>query len=115
MRGNRQHSTRIPWYLDAMRPGARWLVRLPRGTEAAEQRPTGGDTNGLAAFCWLRELTAREPLTRMARTGIDSDGPCAHETDRTGRPGEPSARAPGGLTAKGTDVLCVRLGKADGW
>jgi hypothetical protein len=65
----------------------------------------------------LRELTAREPLTRMVRTGIesiDSDGPYAQGTDHTGRPGEPSARELGVLTVKGTVVLCVRLGKADG-
>jgi hypothetical protein len=60
---------------------------------------------------------AREPqmvLTQMARTGIESDGPCAQGTDSTGRPGELSVRALGVLKAKGTDVLCVRLGKADG-
>jgi hypothetical protein len=57
---------------------------------------------------------AREPFTRMARTGIVSDGPCAQGTDRTGRPGEPSARELGVLMANGTDVLCVRLGEADG-
>ena len=93
MRGNRWHSPRIRWYPAVMRPGARWLVRLTRGTEAAEQRPTGvspyyhvgvrvWDTNGLGAFRSLRELTAREPLTRMARTGMDSDGPCAQGTYR---------------------------------
>jgi hypothetical protein len=37
MRGNQWYSPRIPWYPDVMRPG----VRMPRGIEAAEQRPTG--------------------------------------------------------------------------
>ena len=59
------------------------------------------ETIGLGAFRWLRELTAREPLTRMARPGIDSDGPCAQGTDRTGRPGEPTAWEPGVLTTRG--------------
>jgi hypothetical protein len=72
------------------------------------------DTHGLGAFRRLRKLTARELLTRMARTGIDSDGPCAQGTDRTRRSREPSARELGGLMEKGTDDLCVRLGKADG-
>jgi hypothetical protein len=53
-------------------------------------------------------------MTRMARTGIDSDGPCARGIDRTGRPGELTACELGLLTAHRTDVLCVRLGKADG-
>jgi hypothetical protein len=100
MRGDRWHSPRIPWFPDVVRPGARWLVRLPLGTEAAEQRRksvTWASESGIlsawgGAFRWLRELTAREPLTRMARTGIDTDGPCAQETDRTRRPGEPSVR-----------------------
>jgi hypothetical protein len=42
---------------------------------------------------------ACEPFTRMARTGMVSDGPCAQGTDRTGRPGEPLARELGMLTA----------------
>jgi hypothetical protein len=41
MQDNRWHSPWILWYPDVMRLGARWLVRLPHGTEAAEQRPTG--------------------------------------------------------------------------
>jgi hypothetical protein len=54
--GSASHSPRIRWYPDVMRPWARWLARLQRGTEAAKQLPTGGDTNGLGAFRWLREL-----------------------------------------------------------
>jgi hypothetical protein len=69
------------------------------------------DTNCLGAFRRLRELTALEPLTRMARTGFDSDGPCAQGTDCTGRPGEPSAHERGVtvLTARGlTSCACDR-------
>ena len=88
------------------------MVRLPHGAEAAEQLGYDPgvrvwDTNGLWAFRRLRELTARELLTRMARTGIDSDSPCVKGSDLTGSPGESSARELGVLTAKGTDVRCV--------
>jgi hypothetical protein len=75
---------------------------------AGPMRPTSGrlgydsgvrvwDTKGLRAFRWLRQLTAREPLTRVSRTGI--------ELIRT-------ARAPRGLTAPDVPVsrLPVRLG-----
>jgi hypothetical protein len=119
MRGN--HSPRIPWYPDVVSPGARWLVRLPQGSEAAEQTADWDMTlaraceSGILTAGWpgpsQAEGTAREPLTRMTRKGID---PCARGTDRTGRPGELTACEPGLLTAHRSDVLCVRLGKADG-
>jgi hypothetical protein len=90
MRCNQWHSPRTPWYPDNMSPWVCWHVcRAPAGPK----RPSSGRlgyvsglrvwyTNGLRASCWLRELTAREPLTRMAQTGFDSDGPCAQGTDR---------------------------------
>ncbi len=101
MRGNRWHSPLIPWYPDVMRPGHQgptgWYVcsagsRLPSSDRLEyDSGVRVWDSECLGAFRWLRELTAREPLMRMARTGIDSDV---------------SDHAPRGLTAQ--DVLVNR-------
>jgi hypothetical protein len=68
MQGNRWHSPRIRWYPDVMSPGVRWLVRLPCGSEMAEQRLTQA---------WVRlgrpSLGYKRPVGLSLAEG--SDGP----------------------------------------